>query len=77
MRGQSFEDEFNENAKIAVNVTVDAGGRVTSASYSPVGSTSTNAAMKSIALRRARELKFNAGGDGQTGTVIFNFRLRN
>ena len=39
----SFEDDFNENAKVAVDITVDAGGNVTSASVNPRGTTTTNA----------------------------------
>jgi hypothetical protein len=75
--GQSFEDDFNQNAKIAVDITVDASGRVVRASFQPRGSTESNAAMKAIAIRRAQQLKFNAGGEEQSGTVIFNFKLKN
>ena len=75
----SFEDEFNENAKIAVDIKVDKAGNVMSATYQPRGSTSSDAGMKEIALRKARLLKFSASADDteqQIGTIIFNFRLK-
>ncbi len=76
-RFPSFEDDFNENAKIAVDLRVDANGRVTSASYQSRGSTSSSSQLKTIALRKARELKFNPGEGESIGTVVFNFRLTN
>ncbi len=76
VRQPSFQDEFNENAKVAVDLSVDASGAVTGATYQPRGSTTSNAAMKDIALRKARQLKF-AAGEEQRGTIIFNFRVTN
>ncbi len=73
----SFEDDFNENAKVAVDIRVDAAGKVISAVFQPRGSTTSNANLKSIATRKAMQLKFSAGGDEQIGTIIFNFRLKN
>lgn len=76
----SFEDDFNENAKIAVDIKVDVQGNVVGVSFQPKGSTTTNANMKSIALAKARQLKFNTNGgdeEEQIGTVIFNFRIKN
>lgn len=75
-RFPSFEDDFNENAKIAVDIRVDENGKVTSAVYQSRGSTSGSASLKSIAIRKALQLKLT-GGDGESiGTVIFNFRLK-
>ncbi len=74
--GQSFEDEFNQNAKIAMDIVVNSNGKVISASYQPRGSTSANGAMISIARRRAAELKFDSGVDEQRGTILFNFKLK-
>ncbi len=71
----SFEDDFNENAKIAVNIKVDENGKVLSAEYSAAGSTSSNGKLKDIARRKAMQLKFNAG-EVAFGTVVFNFRLK-
>jgi hypothetical protein len=75
-RFPSFEDDFNENAKIAVDIRVDETGRVISSAYQSRGSTSSNASLKAIALRKAKELKFNAGEGESIGTVVFNFRLK-
>lgn len=72
----SFEDDFNENAKIAVDIKVDENGRVISATYQPRGSTTSNASLKAIAIRKAGQVKFNSGGES-AGTLIFNFKLRN
>ncbi|MBX2923510.1 MAG: hypothetical protein KF746_15015 [Chitinophagaceae bacterium] len=76
IRQPSFQDEFNENAKVAVDISVDASGAVTGATYQPRGSTTSNASMKDIALRKARQLKF-AAGEEQRGTIIFNFKVTN
>jgi len=72
----SFEDDFNENAKIAVDIRVDETGRVISAAYQARNSTSSSSSLKAIALRKAKELKFNAGDGESIGTVVFNFRLK-
>lgn len=73
---QSFEDEFNENAKVAMDVVADAKGKVTSASFQAKGSTTNNRNLVDIARRRAFELKLGSSDGGQQGTVIFNFKLR-
>ncbi len=75
----SFEDEFNENAKVAVDVKVDGNGTVVSATYQPRGSTTSDAGMRDIAIRKAKSIKFNASPNDEEslGTLIFNFRLKN
>jgi len=73
----SFTDDFNENAKIAVDIHVDANGNVTDADYQPRGSTSGDASLIAIAKRKARLVKFNSGGDESVGTLVFNFRIHN
>lgn len=76
----SFEDDFNENAKVAVDVRVDGNGNVVSATYQPRGSTTSDAGMRSIALQKAKQIKFTpsaSGGEESIGTIIFNFRLKN
>ena len=76
-RYPSFEDDFNEPAKVAVDITVDAGGNVTNASINPRGTTTTNSNIKAIALRKARQLKLNTGdAEEQSGTILFNFKLK-
>ncbi|MBV9986282.1 MAG: hypothetical protein JO301_01275 [Chitinophagaceae bacterium] len=73
----SFQDDFNENAKVAVDITVDREGNVTMAVVNPRGTTTTNQSMRAIALRKARSLKLSSGtSDEQTGTLVFNFKLR-
>jgi hypothetical protein len=73
---QSFEDEFNENAKVAMDIVADERGRVLSASFQPRGSTTSNRKLIDIAERRAFELKLGTSGGGQKGTVVFNFKLK-
>jgi len=41
MRTPSFTDDFNENAKVAVDIHVDAAGNVISSDYQPRGSTTS------------------------------------
>jgi hypothetical protein len=75
--GQSFEDDFNENAKVAMDIVTDGSGKVITATYQPRGSTSNSRKLIDIARRRAFELKNIGSGDGpQKGTVIFNFKVR-
>jgi hypothetical protein len=73
----SFEDDFNENAKIAIDIRVNEDGTVVNAVYQSRGSTSGSATLKAIAIRKAQQIKFTPGDDESTGTVIFNFRLKN
>jgi len=73
----SFTDEFNENAKVAVDIRVDAAGNVTSAEYQARGSTTADATLKEIAIRKAHQVKFNSGSDESSGTLVFNFKLKN
>lgn len=73
----SFQDDFNENAKVAIDIRVNESGQVVSATYQPRGSTTSDASMKAIAIRKAQQIKFNSGSDESVGTLIFNFRLRN
>lgn len=73
----SFEDDFNENAKVAVDIRVDENGRVVSAIYQPRGSTTSNGTLTAIAKRKALQVKFNSGGAESAGTLIFNFKLKN
>jgi len=73
----SFEDEFNEPAKVAVDILVDANGTVTNATINPKGTTTTNQNIRGIALKKARQLKLNAAtNDEESGTIVFNFKLR-
>jgi hypothetical protein len=73
----SFTDDFNENATVFVDVRVDASGTVTSAEYHPKGSSTSDASLKAIAIRKARQVKFTAGSEEVSGTIQFNFKLKN
>lgn len=73
---QSFEDDFNENAKIAMDVEADASGKVTNATFQPRGSTTSSRSLIDIARRRAFQLKLGTSDGGQKGTVIFNFKVK-
>ena len=78
-RYPSFTDEFNENAKVAVDVRVDQNGNVVGVNIQPRGTTTGNSAIKNIALQKAKLLKFTSNADGaeeEVGTVVFVFRVR-
>jgi hypothetical protein len=73
----SFEDDFNENAKVAINITVDQSGNVTAAAINLKFTTTTNQNIRSIALKKAKTLKLNPGTDAeQEGTLVFSFKIR-
>ena len=75
----SFEDDFNENAKVAVDLRVDQNGNVTGVNIQPKGTTTGNPKIKAIALQKAKLLKFNPDSNGaeeEVGTVVFVFRVR-
>ncbi len=77
VRFPSMTDDFNENAKVYVDITVNASGQVTSALIAR-GTTTSNASLRSIALEKARQLKFPpAQIDSESGTILFNFVLKN
>jgi hypothetical protein len=74
-----YQDEFSENATIAVDVKIDPQGNVLSATYQLRGSTSSDSYFRTKAVEIVRKSKFTAspnGPDEQTGTVLVNFRVR-
>ena len=72
----TFQDDFNENAKVIVDITVNKLGKVIGAEINPRGTTTSNATIRAIAKRKAYELTFNAGNeDEQTGSVNFSFKV--
>jgi outer membrane biosynthesis protein TonB len=74
----SLEDEFNENGKVAVAITVDANGNVVTAAIQPRGTTTTNPSLRQIALSKARQLKFGKSvNENEIGTIVFNFKVTN
>jgi hypothetical protein len=73
----NLKDEFNENAKVAVLVTVNAAGIVTDARVIDKGTTTTNPSLRSMAQQKARQLKFPVSkAEQETGTIIFNFKVK-
>lgn len=75
----SFEDDFNEDAKVAVDVRVDQNGNVISATFQQRGSSTSNANYKRIAIEKAKKIKFSANSEAaeqEIGTIIFNFKVR-
>ncbi len=72
-----FQDNFNENAKVYLDVNYNASGAVTSSSISK-GTTTSNSTIIGIAKRKANELKFPSNGsDGGVSTILFNFSVQN
>ncbi|MEO6637811.1 MAG: hypothetical protein ABIN25_06020, partial [Ginsengibacter sp.] len=72
----SMQDDFNENAKVYVDIKVNAAGKVTEATIAR-GTTTSNSSLRSIAIEKAKQLKFPASQtDVESGTIQFNFGLR-
>ena len=61
-----------------MDVKVNENGVVTSASFQPKGSTTSNAGMREIAMRKALLIKFTPSESGETsiGTLVFNFKVQ-
>ena len=74
---QSFEDDFDENAKVAMDIEVNENGKVTSATYQPKGSTTSRREYLEKAKHYAFQLKtLGNSAAGQRGTVVFSFKVR-
>jgi hypothetical protein len=73
----SFEDDFNENAKVAVDIIVDVTGKVTNAQINLNGTSTTNASIRQIAKNKALQVKFNTSSEEQLGTIVFDFKVTN
>ncbi len=72
----SMQDDFNENAKVYVDIKVDASGHVTNASIAR-GTTTSNNSLRNIAIEKAKQLKFPVSqNDVESGTILFNFVLK-
>lgn len=71
----SFTGDFNENAKVAIQVHVDANGNVTSADYDLRGSTTSESNYVSEAKQKAHLVKFTPGSGESVGTIVFNFKV--
>lgn len=72
----NMQGDFNENAKVYVDIKVNASGTVTSAVVAK-GTTTSNSVLRNIAIQKAKELKFPpAQNDIESGTILFNFVLK-
>ena len=69
-------DDFNENAKVYVDIKVNASGHVTEAGIAR-GTTTSNSSLRSIAIQKAKELRFPpSSNDVESGTILFVFVLK-
>ena len=74
---QSFEDDFDENAKVAMDIEVNENGKVISATYQPKGSTTSRREYVEKAKSYAFQLKtLGNSASGQKGTVVFSFKVK-
>ncbi len=68
--------DFNENAKVAMDVVVDAKGKVISVTYQPRGSTTSSLQYIDIARGLAFQLELGSSDGGGKGMVVFNFKVK-
>ena len=74
---QSFEDDFNESGKIALDISVNDNGKLVGASYQVKGSTLPKSSRQySIALQRAKEITYPKYDGGFKQTLTFNFTVK-
>lgn len=72
----NMTDDFNENAKVYVDIKVDASGKVTDASIAR-GTTTSNSSLRNIAIEKAKQLKFPPSQTiEESGTILFVFVLK-
>jgi TonB family protein len=77
LRGGLPKPTFNVNASgtVVVSITVDASGSVTAATVSPRGTTTSDASLRSAAIKAAQTAKFEPKSDAavQYGTITYRF----
>lgn len=72
----NMQGDFNENAKVYVDIKVNASGAVTSAVISR-GTTTSNPSLRNTAIEKAKQLKFPPSQNPvENGTILFNFVLK-
>jgi hypothetical protein len=69
-----FQDDFNENAKVYLDVRYNSSGAFESATAAR-GTTTSNNTILSIARRKAASLKFPPSESGGVTNILFNFRV--
>ena len=73
----NMTDDFNENAKVYVDIKVNGAGKVVDAGIAR-GTTTSNSSLRNIAIEKAKELKFPPSqNDLESGTILFVFVLKN
>ncbi|MEO8860544.1 MAG: hypothetical protein ABI358_03930 [Ginsengibacter sp.] len=76
IRFPSMTDDFNENAKVYVDIKVDGSGKVVDAGIAR-GTTTSNSSLRNIAIEKAKQLKFPPSqNDIESGTILFVFVLK-
>jgi len=73
------ETNFQNEGKVAVKIKVDEKGNVLEAEYTSKGSVGANANLKRIAIKAAKQAKFNFDPNApaiQTGKITFTFKIR-
>jgi hypothetical protein len=77
LRVPTFTGDFNEPAKVSIQVHIDENGNVMSAEYDMRGSTTSASNYVSEAKQKAMLIKFDTGPGESVGTLTFNFKLKN
>jgi TolA protein len=73
----TITDNSQETGRVVVKVCADKDGKVTEATYTQSGSTTTSSRLKSLAVNKAKEFRFEASEvDRQCGTITFDFKLQ-
>lgn len=68
-----------EQGRVIVEISVNQEGKVTSAIYRSIGSTTQNSTLVDAALRAARQARFNVDSNAplsQQGIITYNFRIQ-
>lgn len=74
-----IKDNSQKEGRIVVKIKVDNTGKVIDASFNPGGSSTSDATLKSLAIKAAKDSKFNFDLDApavQSGTMTFTFKVR-
>lgn len=73
----SINDNSQKTGKVVINVCVDSKGSVTSAEYTPRGSTTADSDLRTKAIQAARGFRFAASTvNQQCGAITFNFQIK-
>jgi outer membrane biosynthesis protein TonB len=70
-----FQDDFNENAKVYVDIRYNTAGTFVSSTISR-GTTTSNSKILSIARQKVSALKFPPSDGGGITTILLNFRVQ-